>query len=89
MYRVENSRKVIFLKPFEECVGVLLHVETYQGTSFAAIGRYNVMIPQKFANLLAEFVGMRIGVLRTDDAEKPYRYRIISKCHGGAEEGGS
>jgi mRNA deadenylase 3'-5' endonuclease subunit Ccr4 len=63
------------LSHFEEVVGVLHDLD--EENSSATIHRLNVHLPQDLINLLKPYVGRPVGVIRTDDQAKPYRWRLL------------
>ncbi|NMB84761.1 MAG: hypothetical protein GYA29_00750 [Methanothrix sp.] len=68
----------IRIKPWEEAVGDLLKIAAFQGFIIAEIGHINLLLPNDLESLLTPLIGKRIGIIRTDDLRRPYRWRVIN-----------
>lgn len=64
------------LKFWEEVVGILHRLTPDEGSLVAEIGPVAVLLPLELDGELRPYIGMRIGVLRSDSATKPYRMRV-------------
>jgi hypothetical protein len=63
-----------YMRPWDEVLGPALGVEEHDCHCLARFGKIPVILPQEMATKLAEAIGQRVGVLRTD---KDYRFRLI------------
>jgi hypothetical protein len=66
------------LSPWEEAIGIFHKLYHYDGVLIARIGPVAVHLPFEFEETLRPFVGKKIGILRTDDPARPYRFRHVS-----------
>jgi hypothetical protein len=64
------------LKFWEEVIGPLHHLTPDEGGPVAVIGQEVVLLPPELDGELRPYIGMRIGILRTDSATDPYRIRV-------------
>lgn len=79
----EQHRKAIVLKEWEEYVGLLEGIEDGAAGPVAVFEHAAVALPSKADGLdLRRLVGRRVGILRTDDGERPIRVRAISVVEG-------
>jgi len=63
------------LEPWAEVRGVLNSLD--EDALCATISTHTIAFPADFMSALKPFVGKRLAILRTDDQDKPYRWRLL------------
>lgn len=74
------------LGEFEEAVGCLNALEVDDEFLIAGIGRIRVLLPQRFKKCLEPFLGERMAIIRTDDPERPFRFRKIDSANDSGDK---
>lgn len=67
----------IILGNFEEAVGTLLVLDHGGSALDATIGGVRVLLPAEMEEELKPLIGQKVGVIKTDDPDRPYRVRTI------------
>ena len=62
---------------WEEVVGVLNELDESQGVLFAKISNISIVLPIEMAEILKIHRNKRLAILRTDDQNQPYRWRLL------------
>jgi hypothetical protein len=62
---------------FEEAVGKLFEIAQEEGFLIADISGLDIVLPSEMEAKLADLVGKRIGILRTDIPGKEYLLRVL------------
>jgi hypothetical protein len=65
------------LHPWEEAVGKFRNLVADGGSLLATIGPVEVYLPLELEAELRPNIGKNVGIIRTDDPVKPYRFRLI------------
>jgi len=77
--------KRIPLEPWEEAVGIFKGIESNEYEVRLRLGDYRIVFPVESSeastlkNLCRRLFSKRIGVLRTDDPQKPLVFRKLSR----------
>jgi len=72
-----KGRNIVYPKPWEEVVGVFDGIEIEDNQAFILIGNYCLVFPAYSPEALIlgkldnNWIGKRIGILRTDDSRRP------------------
>lgn len=74
----------IILGNYVEAVGPLYAIDYEGGALVATIGAIKVILPPEMAEELKPYVGQKIGILRADSTERPYRIRTFSEVRTDA-----
>lgn len=74
--RDAREKPPIILGIYEEAVGTLRALDHDGGSLIARIGPVTVVLPAELEADLSPHIGAKIGTLRTDSTERPYRVRV-------------
>lgn len=77
MERPIDSRRIRFLEPYEEIIGILNELSFIEGLLLGRIGTITIAIPDDLEDRIRPFIGKRIALIRTDIAEKQYLFRVL------------
>ena len=80
MERPIDSRRIRFLEPYEEIIGILNELSFIEGLLLGRIGTITIAIPDDLEDRIRPFIGKRIALIRTDIAEKQYLFRILDQA---------
>jgi hypothetical protein len=65
------------LHPWEEAVGVEHGLDSEGDSLLAKIGPIVVVLPPEMEDVMRSLIGRRVGILRVDDRDRPYRLRVF------------
>ncbi len=65
------------LSPWMEAIGLFRELVSDGGGLLADIGPVRVYLPLELEAELRPNIGKKIGIIRTDDPTRPYRFRLI------------
>ena len=80
MERPIDSRRIRFLEPYEEIIGILNELSFIEGLLLGRIGTITIAIPDDLEDRIRPFIGKRIALIRTDIAEKQYLFRVLDQA---------
>ena len=80
MERPIDSRRIRFLEPYEEIIGILNELSFIEGLLPGRIGTITIAIPDDLEDRIRPFIGKRIALIRTDIAEKQYLFRVLDQA---------
>lgn len=75
---METSMDLTLLSPYEEAIGPLNEILEDGGAIIAKVGKIALLLPGELKAPLTECLGKRVGILRTDDLHRPYRWRVVN-----------
>jgi len=75
-----DSRKIRFLEPYEEIIGILNELSFIEGLLLGRIGTITIAIPDDLEERIKPLIGKKIALIRTDIAEKQYLFRILDQA---------
>jgi hypothetical protein len=82
-----DSKKVLFLEPYEEIVGTIDELSFFEGLLIGRFGTIMIAIPHDMENRIRPFIGKKLGLLRTDLPAKPYLFRLLDQENATISEG--
>ena len=65
------------LSPWMEAIGLFRELVSDGGGLLADIGPVRVYLPLELEAELRPNIGKNVGIIRTDDPTRPYRFRLI------------
>jgi hypothetical protein len=71
-----KERKITHLSHYEEAIGVLHQIHSYDYSLIAEIGTISLAISQDLEKDLVPHLGRKIGIIRTDLPGKEYLIRV-------------
>lgn len=72
---IGDPARPFFLSEYEEVVGILHEVD--EKNSYAKVSACTVILPLDVIAALKPHLGKRVSILRTDELERPYRWRTL------------
>lgn len=64
---------------FEELAGSLTELFEQDGALIALIGKIHLALPLDLKQSLQPLIGQRITILRTDNPDKPFLFRVLAQ----------
>jgi hypothetical protein len=76
------SPDIYRLKPWEEAIGILHVLDVVDGSLHAKISNLSLILPLEMEEKMRDHIGHRVGILRTDEPQRSYLFRVSSKSSG-------